>query len=267
MIHPQTQCGRTPTPATFTEWRAESGAGRCGGRAIQRVEGWDQGDSEHPRGGRAPGGEFCFPGVGVPGAWAAPGWEGVPRVEGCSQGVEDWGQRAGSGGWGRAQGGTICFPGVGGPGQRTGAGTSHRVLQQGAGGGRAPPCSRGAGRGRAGVTRVRGDRGAGGAPGTPAQCPARGPPPRPTPRRALSRSRGRAMTRPDRGGGAAGRREGPGRDAAVARRRLINLPLGRRRAESEPRTGPGRSGARGPRVHAPPAGLGRSMPPAAARRL
>lgn len=38
-------------------------------------------------------------------------------------------------------------------------------------------------------------------------------------------------------------------------------------ADQELSTGPGRSGARGPRVHAPPAGLGRSMPPAAARRL
>lgn len=224
-------------------------------------------DSRHPGVGCVPGGEFCFPGVGGQETWAAPEWRGA----GCT----GWKAASRELGAGRIQGLESCtgwtdlrFPGVGGSGQRSGAGTSHSVFQQGAGAGRAPPCSRG-GRKGAGprLPRPWRSRGWQGARDT-AQYPAHGPPPRPAPRRAPSHSPGQAMTRTSRAAG----REGPGRprsDAAspVARRRLINLPLGRRRAESEPRTGPGRSGARGPRVHAPPAGLGRSMPPAAARRL
>lgn len=163
-------------PALPPSWRgAGSGVGRCGRRAIHRVEGWDPGQRASP--GWACTWRVLLPRSwgGVPEVWAAPGWEDMHPVEGCFQGIGARGQRAGSEGWGRVAGGTICFPRVGGPGQRTGAGTSHRVLQQGAGGGRAPPCSRGAGRGRAGVTRVRGHRGAGGTPGSPLSLPREDP--------------------------------------------------------------------------------------------
>lgn len=193
-----------PPPLPPSRRGAGSGVGRCGGRAIHRVKGWDRGT-------------VSIPGVGVHrvessasqklgsqgrgqhlGGRTCPEWKVVSRELGSGES----GQDSGVGGVPREE--HCVSQELGDPGQRTGAGTSHRVLQQGAGGGRAPPCSRGAGRGRARVTRVRGDRGAGGAPGTPLSVPREDPPPRPTPRRALSRSRGRAMTRPQPGGGAAG---------------------------------------------------------------
>lgn len=207
VTHPYTHSVAEPPPLPPSRRSAGSGVGSCGGRARlgRRIRIWGQQASG--RGGRAPGEGLCFPGIGGRERWAAaPGWVGWTCTREATApwklGTGDSGQDPGLGIVNRLE--RSASQKSGGPGQRTGAGTSHRVLQQRAGGGRGPQSCRGAGRGRAGVSRVRGDRGAGGAPGTPLSVPARRPSPRPAPRRTLSRSRGQAMTRTDRAAGGAG---------------------------------------------------------------